>query len=348
MAVPSPRSLPFFVLVLLHTATTLAVLVPSPALRLAYHRGPILSGPESIKLLVTFYGDFELSERNILQIFLASLNPSVVQTHHRRSLRAPLNSAITAGSVASWWSLTQHYSDLQGLHVSQRLDMVKTVDDSYSLGRRLSASDMEFLAKRSLDREMPNALAVIFTAADVSVDGFCMHACGGHSFAAPADGSLIRETVDDADPERVHGNGVHGTGQVMVPYVWVGNPKLQCPGYCAWPFARPQYGPDMAPLKAPNGVGVDGMIISLAKLLVSAATNPLGDAYYQGEDSSYKPEIGEICGAKFGAGAYPGYPGELLQDSRSGASYNMEGSNGVQFLVPWIWNAESKACEGQA
>ncbi|KAH7427556.1 hypothetical protein KP509_10G049000 [Ceratopteris richardii] len=130
-------------------------------------------------------------------------------------------------------------------------------------------------------------------------------------------------------------------------YVWVGNSKLQCPGFCAWPFEKPQYGPDMAPLKPPNSVGVDGMIISLAKLLVSAATNPFGDAFYQGDDASYRPEAGQICGAKFGAGAYPGYPGKILQDADSGASYNMEGSNGERFMVPWIWDPTSKSCVGQ-
>ncbi|MCO5591678.1 hypothetical protein L7F22_045669 [Adiantum nelumboides] len=324
------------------TRTTLAALVPAPHLHLAYHNGPILAGPVPIKLSITFYGQFEPSQRATLKAFLSSLSPSSVPAS-RRSLRASLLPVVETPSVSSWWSLTHQFSDLQGRHVSQSVIVDRELDDTYSLGKRLTASDVASLARRSANVEGGNSLIVIFTSADVMVDGFCMHACGGHSYTNLEDGG--NPNVADHGAELVSGDGPR---DAMVPYVWVGNPEMQCPGFCAWPFAKPQYGPTMEPLKAPNGVGVDGMIIALAKLLVGAATNPMGNAFYQGDEASLKLEAGEVCTGKYGAGAYPGFPGEVLQNLRSGASYNMEGRHGVQFFVPWMWNPASGACAGQA
>jgi hypothetical protein len=57
----------------------------------------------------------------------------------------------------------------------------------------------------------------------------------------------------------------------------------QCPGQCAWPFAKPQYGPQGSPLVAPNGdVGMDGMVMVLATMVAGTVSNPYGDGYYQG------------------------------------------------------------------
>ncbi|CAK9161848.1 unnamed protein product, partial [Ilex paraguariensis] len=35
-------------------------------------------------------------------------------------------------------------------------------------------------------------------------------------------------------------------------YIWVGKSETQCPGYCAWLFHQPIYGPQTPPLGAPN------------------------------------------------------------------------------------------------
>eukprot|EP00250_Pteridium_aquilinum_P003820 c14099_g1_i1 orf=73-1128(+) len=326
---------------------THSLLVPASPLNLAYHHGPLLAAPHPIKLSLTFYGDFEPSERSTLKAFLSSLNPSSLPTHHR-SLRSSLFPLMEAPSVASWWSLTQHYTDLQSRHVSQRFELVEEVDDDYSLGKNLKASDIATLARNSvkfLSADRVNSLNLIFTSADVYVEGFCMHSCGGHSFtaSAPEDGNPASGHEAELNPGY---GGDANLGSSMVPYLWVGNPKLQCAGFCAWPFAKPQYGPPMEPMKAPNGIGVDGMIISLAKLLVGAATNPAGNAFYQGDDASFGLEAGGVCAGKFGAGSYPGSPGEVLRNPRTGASYNMEGREGVQFMVPWIWNPATRTCAG--
>lgn len=325
--------------------TALAVLVPASPLHLAYHHGSILAGPKPIKLSLIFYGQFDSSERATLKTFLSSLSPSSVQAQ-RRSLRASLRlPVVETPSVSSWWSLTQHYSDLQGRHVSQTVEVEKEMDDPYTLGRRLTASDIDILARRSANADGTTSLSVIFTSADVIVDGFCLHACGRHTYTSVVDEG---RNADGADGGFGYGVGSANAGHGMLPYVWVGNPELQCPGFCAWPFAKPQYGPDMAPLKAPNGVGVDGMIITLAKLLVGAATNPLRNGFYEGDEASVLFEAGGVCAGKFGAGAYPGFPGEVLRSSRTGASYNMEGRHGAQFLVPWVWNPATETCAGQA
>ena len=239
--------------------------------------------------------------------------------------------------MANWWAVTRHYADVDGRSVSQKLEVCgETKDETYSLGRHLKAEDIARLAKTTAEAfsvaaaaNSGNSVVLIFTAEDVYVEGFCMHSCGGHS--------------------EVHMESPNGGGS-KVPYAWVGNSGEQCPGLCAWPFARPQYGPPMDPLKAPNGRGVDGMVITLAKLLVSMATNPLGNAYYQGDNVSknFGLEAGGACFGQFGTGSYPGYPGLLISNPTSGASYNVEGIGGAQFLVPWIWNPSTLSCAGQA
>jgi hypothetical protein len=113
----------------------------------------------------------------------------------------------------------------------------------------------------------------------------------------------------------------------------------------------------MDPLTAPNGRDVDGMVITIAQLLVSIATNPLGSAYYQSShgdadldtaENNNGMEAGTACSGRFGHGSFPGYPGLLFSDPITGASYNMEGLGGARFLVPWIWNPATLSCAGQA
>lgn len=308
----------------------LCLLVPSSPLTLAYHNGPLLSSSQPLHLYITFYGHFTPLQRLSLSSFLASLSPP--QLLKPPSLRASLIASILeppspAPSVSNWWSLTRLYKDLDGRHVSQNVILKAHRTDLYSLGKSLTSSDIRSLVHSSLDIFPAHdavSMHLVFTAADVLVEGFCMHSCGGHSHI---------ELFDQA-------------AGVMLPYAWVGNSESQCPGYCAWPFARPEYGPPAKPLQAPNEMGVDGMIITLAKVLAGAATNPFGNAYYQGEATNAL-EAGGACTGTFGAGAYPGYPGELLQDPETGASYNMEGQDGKKFLVPWIWNPVTLSCSGQ-
>ncbi|CAN1164248.1 Protein EXORDIUM, partial [Linum perenne] len=105
-------------------------------------------------------------------------------------------------------------------------------------------------------------------------------------------------------------------------YIWVGNSETQCPGQCVWPFHQPIYGLQSAPLIPPNNdVGIDGIIINLATLLAGTATNPFEkNGYFQGPKEA-PLEAASACPSLYGKGAYPGYAGELLMDSTTGASY---------------------------
>ncbi|GAY41586.1 hypothetical protein CUMW_060610 [Citrus unshiu] len=142
--------------------------------------------------------------------------------------------------------------------------------------------------------------------------------------------------------------GTHGAGrskESKFAYAWVGNSESQCPGQCAWPFHQPIYGPQTTPLVAPNGdVGVDGMVINLATVLAGTVTNPFNNGYYQG--SSDAPlEAVSACTGIFGKGSYPGYPGEVLVDKTSGASYNAIGENGRKYLLPAMWDPKTTTCK---
>ncbi|KAK8580352.1 hypothetical protein V6N13_143461 [Hibiscus sabdariffa] len=89
-------------------------------------------------------------------------------------------------------------------------------------------------------------------------------------------------------------------------YIWVGNSHTQCPRQCVWPFYQPIYGPQTAPLIAPNNnVGFDGMGPAEAPLEASSA-----------------------CPGIYGKRAYPGYARNLLVDATTDASYNAYGDNG--------------------
>jgi hypothetical protein len=51
------------------------------------------------------------------------------------------------------------------------------------------------------------------------------------------------------------------------------------------------------------------------------------------------------CPGIFGAGAYPGYPGNLMVDKFSKASYNVYGANGEKFLLPAVWDLVGLTCK---
>lgn len=49
------------------------------------------------------------------------------------------------------------------------------------------------------------------------------------------------------------------------------------------------------------------------------------------------------CLEVFREGAYLGYPGKLMVDKKSKASYNVYGVNGRKF--PWIWDPVRQTCK---
>ncbi|XP_041011748.1 protein EXORDIUM-like 2 [Juglans microcarpa x Juglans regia] len=224
------------------------------------------------------------------------------------SPRAPLPSA------SLWWKTTEKYKGgASTLVVGKQI-----LHPQYSLGKSLKTAHLVALANKG---NQLNAINVVLTSKDVAVDGFCMSRCGTHGSTRSRD------------------------GKTRSAYIWVGNSETQCPGQCSWPFHQPIYGPQTPPLVAPNGdVGVDGIIINLATLLAGTVTNPFNNGYFQGPATAPLEAV-SACTGIFGSGAYPGYPGEVLTDKSSGASYNANGVNGRKYLLPAMWDPQTSACK---
>lgn len=284
---------------------------------LRYHKGPLLSGKISVNLI--WYGNFKPSQRAIIADFITSLSSS------------SSSSSVNGGkqsqpSVAQWWKTTEKYYHLANSKkpASLSLDLGKQISvENYPLGKKLSEKQIVQLASKG---EQMNAINVVLTASDVAVDGFCLNRCGTHGSSSKGSSPVI------------------GGKRYRFAYIWVGNAEKQCPGYCAWPFHQPIYGPQSPPLAAPNNdVGMDGMVINLASLLAGTATNPFGNGYYQG--SADAPlEAASACPGVYGKGAYPGYAGELLVDPTTGASYNAHGTSERKYLLPALYDPSTSSC----
>ncbi|CAL5037581.1 unnamed protein product [Urochloa decumbens] len=285
---------------------------PPPSDTLRYHDGAVLSGDIPVSIL--WYGRFTPAQKAIVTDFLLSLS-----------------STSPSPSVAQWWgNINRLYlskaaaASKNGAHGgggAARVVLAGQVsDEGCSLGKSLKLSQLPALAAKARPATKAaggGGIALVLTAADVAVEGFCASRCGRH--------------------------GSYGAG-ARSAYAWVGNPATQCPGQCAWPFHQPEYGPQAAPLVAPNGdVGVDGMVISVAGMVAGAVTNPFGDGFYQG-DRGAPLEAATACAGVYGKGAYPGYAGELLVDKATGASYNANGARGRKYLLPALYDPDTGDC----
>lgn len=216
-------------------------------------------------------------------------------------------------SVPSWWLTTEAYKGGASI-----ISLGKQIfDEKYSLGKYLKDPQLESLASRATQ---PNSIAVILTAKDVAVEDFCMNRCGMHGSTRVKKGGRFA-------------------------YAWVGNSATQCPGQCAWPFQKPIVGPQITPLGAPNGdVGIDGMIINIATVLAGTVTNPFDSGYFQGPANAPLEAV-SACTGIFGSGSFPGYPGQVLLDTKTGVSYNAPGVNGRKYLLPAMWDPKTSKCK---
>ncbi|KAL2642824.1 hypothetical protein R1flu_010411 [Riccia fluitans] len=289
-------------------------LVPDPILILDYHNGPVMTGKEdAIKLFVVYYGDFAPKQRLTLRQFFKSF--------WRRRTQWPASHP----TVEKWWQITRLYVDMYATPVARSMTPAGEIFNRYSLGKSLNQSNIQDLVVKSFGTFGVDArsMYLVLTSADVEVESFCNNVCGTHYYTFPSD----------------------TTSSQMVPYGWVGNAATQCPSMCSWPYASG--GNLQTPLVAPNGdEGIDGMIITIANILAGMATNPYGNGFYQG-DASIPLEAAGACQGVYGPGAFPGYPGELLVDNSTGASFNVYGAKNFKFLVPWIWHPTTLQCAGQ-
>eukprot|EP01018_Ginkgo_biloba_P028091 Gb_35581 [translate_table: standard] len=297
---------------LIHHGRKLSALVRPIPVVLLYHEGPLLTGPGAINVYILWYGTFTLRQKATVFDFLSSIQPANATKQSRLS-------------VSAWWATTKGFKDAAQLGVSQFVKVEGEVSDTFfTLGKNLKRSDINLLVTGALAKKLfpadPKGIYIVLTADDVYVEGFCMDSCGFHNSMPISRG-----------------------GKILLG--WVGNSAKQCPGQCAWPFAAPLYGPPTTPLVPPNGdVGVDGMIINIATILAGTATNPLNTGYYQG-DALAPLEAVTACPGMFGKGAFSGYPGKLLMDPKSNASFNTFGRRRRKFLVPGMWDPIKLLCK---
>ncbi|KAF7139330.1 hypothetical protein RHSIM_Rhsim07G0204100 [Rhododendron simsii] len=278
----------------LATTRKLTSLFTQPALVLDYHNGPLLKG--EVRVDIIWYGSFSSHQRSIITNFIRSLG----------------SASASPPSVASWWQTTANYKGGPSNIVLGK----QTVDQNCSLGKSLTSSQLLDLASKP---PYKNRIKVVLTAADVTVDQFCM-ICGSHDFGYKK-------------PQVKRGK---------FAYAWVGNSASQCPGQCAWPFYRPEFGPQTT-LVAPNGDGaLDGMVINLATVLAGAVTNPFNNGYYQGPQGGL--EAVTACAGLYGPGSFPGNVGSVMVDPATGASYNAQGVDGCKYLLPAMWDPVTSAC----
>jgi hypothetical protein len=208
----------FLTISMLHLISAARKLTESDQqLKFQYHKGPLLTRNISINLI--WYGKFKPSQRAIITDFITSLS-------------SPKQGTTTSQpSVATWWKSTEKYYQLTNNKKSAKLALslgAQILDENYSLGKSLTTNQILKLASKG---QQKNAINVVLTAADVLVDGFCSSRCGTHGSSYGA---------------RVNGK------RNKFAYIWVGNSETQCAGQCTWPFHQPIYGPQSAPLVAPN------------------------------------------------------------------------------------------------
>ncbi|KAK6792474.1 hypothetical protein RDI58_011555 [Solanum bulbocastanum] len=291
---------------------SLFVLVPNPS----FANSRILALVKEKPLVLKYHkGALLKGNVTINLIWYGKFTPAqrLIIVDFIQSLNPKSKKITSPPSVASWWSTTEAYKG--GASV---ISLGKQIfDKKYSLGKYLKDLQLESLASRAT---RVNSIAVILTATDVGVDDFCMNRCGMHG------STRLKKAGKFA-------------------YAWVGNSASQCPGQCAWPFQKPIVGPQITPLVAPNGdVGVDGMIINLATVLAGTVTNPFDAGYFQGPANAPLEAV-SACTGTFGSGAFPGYPGKVLLDKKTGASYNAPGVNGRRYLLPAMWDPKTSKCK---
>ena len=275
---------------------------PDPSELLTYHNGAVLQG--AIPVTVLWYGRFTPAQKAVVSDFLLSLTTA---------------SPAPTPSVSQWWNTIHqlYLSKAKGANAKRATQVAlagQVSDERCSLGKSLKLPQLAALAASAKPRK--GGIALVLTAEDVAVEGFCRSRCGLHGSDAAA----------------------------RTAYVWVGNSASQCPGQCAWPFHKPAYGPQAPALVAPSGdVGMDGMVMNVASMVAGAVTNPFGDGFYQGPREA-PLEAATACPGVYGSGASPGYAGNLAVDATTGASYNANGANGRKYLLPALFDPDTSTC----
>ncbi|XP_023511570.1 protein EXORDIUM-like 2 [Cucurbita pepo subsp. pepo] len=268
---------------------------------------------EQVSVLVDHGGEMLHGNLDLSIVFYGQFGR--IQKNALRAFLKSLNQKAPGGaepSVSSWWhmvsSYTQNDKDIDVRVVQQY------VDPNYAHGKVMTRDFIKILVEKALVG-FPHAVPVIVAARDVTVEGLCIGRCSEHG---------------DIDGK---------------PYVILGNPETECPGACAWPFHKADYGPPGPVLKPPSGdVGADAMVISLASGLASVVSNPFRTGLFLLGHKGTVIEATTACPGMFGTGATPRHTGKLFVDIRTGGAYNAIGFKGKKFLLPALWNPKTQSC----
>ncbi|VAI61113.1 unnamed protein product [Triticum turgidum subsp. durum] len=164
---------------------------PDPSELLTYHNGAVLQG--AIPVSVLWYGRFTPAQKAVVSDFLLSLTTA---------------SPAPTPSVSQWWNTIHqlYLSKAKGANAKRATQVAlagQVSDERCSLGKSLKLPQLAALAASAKPRK--GGIALVLTAEDVAVEGFCRSRCGLHGSDAAA----------------------------RTAYVWVGNSASQCPGQCA-------------------------------------------------------------------------------------------------------------------
>ncbi|KAG4114875.1 hypothetical protein ERO13_D12G087800v2 [Gossypium hirsutum] len=274
--------------------------------KITYHDGPILTG--IVNLHIIWYGKPEEIQREVIMDFLETLNTEgdkKVQPH-----------------ISRWWNVVESYQlamkgkptiGVESPKIKVKVEKEDTID--YAYGKVLTTQyDIPRLIK-DVNHGDPNLLPLIITAKDVSMHGLCAGKCADHGIFENNKGFIV-----------------------------IGDPEIECPGACGWPFHEVDAGPKGPIFKPPNkNMAADAMVVALASALVNTITNPQNTGFYGGIE--FDPiESATACKGIFGPGAAPGNPGKVFTDRKNGENFSAHGNNGRKFLLPAIWNPATSTC----
>ncbi|KAK8713219.1 hypothetical protein V6N13_148441 [Hibiscus sabdariffa] len=272
------------------------------------HGGQMLTG--TINLAIVWYGNCGKKIKKTMRNFIKSLDFA-----GGRPRLQP--------KVVSWWEMVESYQSLMpeakpGKPPKIYVKVAKELSEkTCTLGKVLI---LQHHIQKLIDHVTqgdPNVIPVIVTARDVTIQGVCHGRCADHLLTEPPNSR---------------------------PFIIVGNPEVECPGECGWPFHAAEFGPKGPVLKPPNGdMAADAMVVSFASALADTVTNPMRDGFFH---SFYADQLGPsgVCKGIFGRGAAPGNPGQVQSDPRTGGNFNAYGFKNKRFLLPAVWNTKNGTC----
>ncbi|KAM5557963.1 protein EXORDIUM-like 2 [Rosa sericea] len=220
--------------------------------------------------------------------------------------------------VTSWWDMVEGYQSVSSPDHNAPKIAVKVVsqitEKGYSLGKVITIDFIRSMVKKATAGKPPASLVVIFTDKESAVASLCRGKCYDHG------------VIDNQ------------------PYLIVGNPEVECPDACGWPFMKSSYNPGST-LTPPNGnPAVDAILVNFAAGLAAAVTNPFNTGFSKPGPKTWPLEASTVCDGIFASGSFPGNPGKVAVDARTGAAFNAHGLKGMKFLLPALWNPRTSSC----